>query len=47
MVISLPCFLALTLTTKQPGTRGQPWPVSNLSWSYASFLSAIRARTAI
>ncbi len=27
-MISLSCFLALTLTTKQPGTRGQPWPES-------------------
>ena len=28
-------------------TAGYEKSVSNLSWSYASFLSAIRARTAI
>ena len=37
----------LELSEQFDATTGYEKSVSNLSWSYASFLSAIRARTAI
>ena len=52
--VSVPCSAATqgTCTTATPTRRsaittGYQKSVSNLSWSYASLLSAIRARTAI
>jgi glucoamylase len=37
----------LELSEQFDATTGYEKSVSNLSWSYASFLSAVRARTAI
>ena len=37
----------LELSEQFDATTGYQKSVSNLSWSYASFLSAVRARTAI
>jgi glucoamylase len=38
---------ATTSSSASDATTGYEKSVSNLSWSYASFLSAVRARTAI
>ena len=54
--VQLQCFQAiavifhsdnLELSEQFDATTGYEKSVSNLTWSYASFLSAVRARTAI